>query len=137
MIRRFTICPSNYINASQSIYAYGGYGTRHPHQYETEEHYRDRQMDLKRMAFEEQERQKKQKSPFRRYKMQSFVPTQEDYDSVDALVEEYRDSLDIPREEPLLQTDGAYTQLGNCPQCGGTILDNGRCAYCGAKVYNF
>lgn len=25
----------------------------------------------------------------------------------------------------------------NCPNCGGTLDDTGRCKYCGSKVYDF
>ena len=28
-------------------------------------------------------------------------------------------------------------ELKNCPNCGGTLDDNGRCQYCGTKVYDF
>lgn len=32
---------------------------------------------------------------------------------------------------------GAETnELKNCPRCGGTLNDNGRCEYCGSKVYD-
>ena len=27
-------------------------------------------------------------------------------------------------------------QLKNCPRCGGTLDDNGRCVYCNSKVYD-
>ena len=26
--------------------------------------------------------------------------------------------------------------LANCPHCGGTLGDDGRCQYCGSKVYD-
>lgn len=28
-------------------------------------------------------------------------------------------------------------QLKNCPQCGGTLNEAGRCEFCGSKVYDF
>ena len=28
-------------------------------------------------------------------------------------------------------------RLKNCPQCGGTLNEAGRCEFCGSKVYNF
>ena len=28
-------------------------------------------------------------------------------------------------------------QLKNCPQCGGTLNEVGRCEFCGSKVYDF
>lgn len=27
--------------------------------------------------------------------------------------------------------------LKNCPNCGGTLQDDGRCRFCGSKVYDF
>ena len=27
-------------------------------------------------------------------------------------------------------------QLKNCPNCGGTLEDDGRCMFCGSKVYD-
>ena len=27
-------------------------------------------------------------------------------------------------------------KLNNCPSCGGTLDDNGRCPFCGSKVYD-
>lgn len=29
------------------------------------------------------------------------------------------------------------TYLKNCPNCGGYLNDNGRCEFCGSKVYDF
>ena len=28
-------------------------------------------------------------------------------------------------------------RLHNCPNCGGALQDNGRCRFCGSKVYDF
>lgn len=28
-------------------------------------------------------------------------------------------------------------KLHNCPNCGGTLEDDGRCRFCGSKVYDF
>ena len=28
-------------------------------------------------------------------------------------------------------------KYNNCPNCGGTLDDTGRCQYCGSKVYDF
>ena len=28
-------------------------------------------------------------------------------------------------------------QLKNCPNCGGTLNDAGRCSFCGSKVFDF
>ena len=28
-------------------------------------------------------------------------------------------------------------RLSNCPNCGGYLNDNGRCNFCGSKVYDF
>ena len=28
------------------------------------------------------------------------------------------------------------TEIKNCPSCGGTLDDNGRCLYCKSKVYD-
>ncbi len=28
-------------------------------------------------------------------------------------------------------------QLHNCPNCAGALQDNGRCRFCGSKVYDF
>ena len=29
------------------------------------------------------------------------------------------------------------TYLKNCPNCGGYLNDNGRCEFCGSKIYDF
>ena len=135
---KYTIYPSNYIKANESIFAYGGIASIAPHIGETTEEYRNRHMELERLAFEEAERKKQAKSPrFRKYIPRQFEPTQEVYDRIDALVEKYKDKLDLPvpsRGEPVNKPN---TQLENCPYCGGIVMDDGRCGYCGSKIYNF
>lgn len=128
---------------SESILAWGGSGLRAPHPGESEEHYRERHLNNIRQQFEAGELRKWEKSLFHRYKRKPFKVTQEVMDELDALVEEFKDQLDlpIPTSESDIDTPEQdpkkITRLENCPNCGGTVLDNGRCAYCGNKVYTF
>lgn len=35
-----------------------------------------------------------------------------------------------------MQDKVTLEQLKNCPNCGGTLEDDGRCMFCGSKVYD-